>query len=92
MFKKIHLYIILTYDLTWHATRFLAVAVVVWLNTFLCFQVSALDQELIEVDPDTKEMLKLLVRFYKCKCCGWKPQWGKMSLFIFGLALNHVFI
>lgn len=24
-------------------------------------QVSALDQELIEVDPDTKEMLKLLV-------------------------------
>lgn len=27
-------------------------------------QVSALDQELIEVDPDTKEMLKLLV-----SCC-----------------------
>lgn len=26
-------------------------------------QVSALDQELIEVDPDTKEMLKLLVSF-----------------------------
>lgn len=29
--------------------------------SFLCVQVSALDQELIEVDPDTKEMLKLLV-------------------------------
>lgn len=27
----------------------------------LSVQVSALDQELIEVDPDTKEMLKLLV-------------------------------
>lgn len=27
----------------------------------VCSQVSALDQELIEVDPDTKEMLKLLV-------------------------------
>lgn len=27
-------------------------------------QVSALDQELIEVDPDTKEMLKLLVSFH----------------------------
>ncbi|XP_033935577.1 small ribosomal subunit protein eS17-like [Pseudochaenichthys georgianus] len=31
--------------------------VVTWSGTL---QVSALDQELIEVDPDTKEMLKLL--------------------------------
>jgi len=30
-------------------------------DDFLPVQVSALDQELIEVDPDTKEMLKLLV-------------------------------
>lgn len=32
-------------------------------NLFLVFvlQISALDQELIEVDPDTKEMLKMLV-------------------------------
>lgn len=32
-------------------------------NSCVCVpvQVSALDQELIEVDPDTKEMLKLLV-------------------------------
>jgi len=30
----------------------------------VCVQVSALDQELIEVDPDTKEMLKLLVSLF----------------------------
>ncbi len=28
---------------------------------YLTLQISALDQELIEVDPDTKEMLKMLV-------------------------------
>ena len=42
--------------------------------TWSCtLQVSALDQELIEVDPDTKEMLKLLVslRYALCVCvCG----------------------
>ncbi|XP_034721207.1 40S ribosomal protein S17-like, partial [Etheostoma cragini] len=32
-------------------------------------EVSALDQELIEVDPDTKEMLKLLVRLNSFTCC-----------------------
>ena len=31
-------------------------------------QVSALEQEPIEVDPDTKEMLKVLVSFYLLKC------------------------
>lgn len=43
------------------------VVLTVLLMWFVCVcvcvrpQVSALDQELIEVDPDTKEMLKLLV-------------------------------
>lgn len=37
-------------------------------------QVSALDQELIEVDPDTKEMLKLLV------------SWGSRGLLRFSAA------
>lgn len=36
-------------------------AVDIFLIVCVCVQVSALDQELIEVDPDTKEMLKLLV-------------------------------
>uniref|UniRef100_A0A3P9IWQ7 Small ribosomal subunit protein eS17 n=1 Tax=Oryzias latipes TaxID=8090 RepID=A0A3P9IWQ7_ORYLA len=40
-------------------------------------EVSALDQELIEVDPDTKEMLKLLVRL-----CG-----GQMTLLVSELSV-----
>lgn len=40
-------------------------------------QVSALDQELIEVDPDTKEMLKLLVSL-GCiiQAVYWKVRWS----------------
>ncbi len=30
-------------------------------NTFPFFQVSAIDQDILEIDPDTKDMLKLLV-------------------------------
>lgn len=39
-------------------------------------QVSALDQELIEVDPDTKEMLKLLVSLGSIvQAVYWKVVW-----------------